>query len=174
MITKKIQFSAVFLAIIVALFFTVAYVNSAVTLDVNNKPTGKSELHSFFSATTTSATSTNTSTGFGNLKVAGAKRIVMYFTHGGVATTSTATSTFKVQGSPDSTNWYDFGRLVQSTSTSQQVSAEIVGATSTTMFGLDLTAHAFNFVRCIVVEGATGQAGGSGDGEHTCQAYIEY
>ena len=173
--TKKLNLkivSGIALLILAMLFATVTY--AAVTAKYVNQATGFSQNYTFFSATTTSATSTNVvnANDPGFLVVTGAKRVDFYFTHGGVATTSTGTSTFSVQVSPDGLNWFNFGRLTQATSTNLQPNASIVGATSTQMFGLDLRTDAFYGVRCIVVEGTN--TGASGDGEHTCKAYTEY
>ena len=144
-----------------------ATVFSAVTLPVVNKPTGNSEYFAFFVSTTTSATSTEI------MKIAGAKKVDFYFSRGNVVGLNTGTSTFRVQVSPDGTNWYDFWKLAPATSTASTLGnvahlgyIDIKAATSTVYAPMDLTKDAFNYVRCIVQEGV--------DGDHTCRAYAEY
>lgn len=137
-------------------------------------PVGQVKGFSLFSGTTTSATSTNTTDGGGYFVIAGAKRVEMFFGHGGIATTSTGTSTFSVQVSPDGINWYNFGRLVDSTSTTPliQSTVSITGPTTTKMYSVDLRTDAFYALRCIVLEGTI--TGASGDGEHTCAGFAEF
>ena len=138
--------------------------------------------YTFFSATTTSATSTNLSDGGGYLPVVGAKKVVMYFQRGGVTNLNVGTSTFRVQGSPDGTTWYDFGNFKSATSSTQtaypqdaqfggqvQISKSITAGgngTSTVPVALDLTNFSFRGIRCIVVE--------TTDGEHTCKGSAEF
>ena len=128
--------------------------------------------HTFFTATTTNATSTNTTTETGYLVIEGAKKVTMYFTHGGTATTSTAGARFSVQTSEDGTTWTNFNKLigpdVSSTATSTYT---IQGATSTVPVALDLSDDTFFGVRCISAELAGAAAT---DGEHTCTASASY
>lgn len=118
-------------------------------------------------ATTTSATSTNIAEGGGYMKIAGAKKVVFYFSRSGALGANTGISRFEVEVSPDGTNWYDHSRLFlmdkDQTATS---SVSISAATSTTVAELDLEDGAFYGVRCQVVE--------TTDGEHTCKAAAEY
>lgn len=138
-------------------------------------PTQKGETYrnySFFSATTTTATSTNTTDGVGGyFPIAGAERVTLYFSrawNGGNA----GTSTFSIEVSPDGTNWYDYNKLISnSTNTNAQTltrvgSVAIVAATSTTVASLDLENDTFFAIRCIVIEET--------DGAHTCSASAEF
>jgi len=125
-------------------------------------------------ATTTTATSTNQAAYFdtngryidGTLDIRGANKVVMYFQRGGIVAANTGSTTFKVQVTPDGTNWYDFTKLIQATSTTVQPTATIDAATSTLYYSLDLTTSAFLKLRCITVE--------TTDGEHACAGYAEY
>jgi len=147
--------------------------HGAVTFTVPTKPAGTYQNYTFFSATTTNATSTNTTDGSGYMVIAGAKKIELYLSHGGAATSSTGTSTFNIQVSPDASTWYDYFKVVTSTSTAIQQFLSIGGATSTTVANLStIGTDVFYAIRCIVTE--TG-AGGSGvQGEHTCAGSAEY
>lgn len=126
-------------------------------------------------ATTTSATSTNIVPFFdtqgrydkGYMVIAGAKNVEMYFSRGDLSGQGNTGSTlYKVQvtGSmtPSESDWYDFSKLVQATSTTVQASASIGAATSTLRYGMNLDYTAPYAVRCIVVE--------TTDGEHGCSA----
>lgn len=131
--------------------------------------------YSFFNGATTTgtnavqqATSTNTTDGTGLLVIAGAKKVTVFFGHGGTATTSTATSTFRIQGTADMSNWYDM-KFQQSTSTTYQTNNSIAGATSTVPFSLDVT-NAYYAIRCI----ATGGGAVGSQGEHTCSGSAEF
>jgi hypothetical protein len=142
------------------------YVNAALFAPIPSPSPSFMPLKTLISATTTSATSSNT------VIIANAKRVNWYFTHGGVATSSTGTSTFKVQVSPDGSSWYDFGKLVQATSSNMQPTVQIVGATSTVEYGMNLDFDAFYAARAIVVEGTL--SGASGDGEHSVAVTVQY
>ena len=128
---------------------------------------------SFFSATTTNATST--ADGSIGMDIKCAEKVTLHLTHGGVATTSTGTNVFNVQVSPDEgTTWYDFNKLVQnlSTSTVETTLARItVGAsTSTVLVTMDLQDFTFSRVRVISVEtGTEGQ-----QGESTATGIVEF
>ena len=169
-------------ATVVTLVFGVTLVFAATAnTRVQVQPTGYAVNYAFFKGTSTTtvagltgATSTNATTtndaGFFN--ISGAKRVEVFFQHGGIATTSTGTSTFSVQVSPDGVNWYNFGRLVSSTSSTPtiQPSSLLPAATSTEMYGLDLRTDAFYGLRCIIYfAGTSGTAG-----ENSCSAYAEY
>lgn len=138
----------------------------------DSRPTEEAryKTYTFFTATTTSATST--SDGTPGMDIKGATGVTLYFSRadsGG----NTGTSTFSVQVSPDEgTTWYNFSKLISNTTnTSSQdltrvASVDIVAATSSTMVSMDLENDAFSRVRCIVVEGT--------DGSHTCSASAEF
>ena len=133
-------------------------------------------------ATTTNATSTNiasyftTSSNFkqgqkdyGYFVVAGAKNVEVYFGRGDTTGQgNTGTSTFRIQTSPDGTDWFNFVRLRQATSTTEQDEVQINSlpgagtATSTVRFGMNLDYIAPYAIRCVVVEGV--------NGEHRCYA----
>jgi len=110
-------------------------------------------------ATTTTATSTNITSWFdsngkkdsGYFVVAGAKKVQMYFTYDGSTTTPTGTAGFRVQGSPNGSDWYNFQKLVLSTSTTKTTVSEIfmTGATTTVPVSLDLTDDTWFAIRCL-------------------------
>lgn len=128
--------------------------------------------YNFFTATTTTATSTNTSDGGGYFVINGAKKVVMYFTHGGVATTSTKGAKFAVQASPDGSTWVDFNKLLGSDLSSTATSTyTIQGATTTAAIALDLSDDTFYAIRCISTELASPLGT---DGEQTCSASAEF
>lgn len=129
-------------------------------------------------STTTSATSTNIisytdSQGRidnGYFVIAGAKKIQFFFNRTGNNGNAGA-SGFKVQvtkyatSTADNAVWYDFHKLVQATSTTQQQLVGLTG-TSTLMYSFDNTIGGYYAVRCVVTEVT--------DGEHSCSAYAEY
>jgi len=173
--TYKIFTGLIVIALALLAFSFSPRVFGSITNRISANNVKELQTYSFFSATTTSATSTNLSAGGGFLTVSGAKKIDFYFTHGGTATTSTATSTFSVQFTPDGTNWYDYSKLVTSTSSAVVATVPIVGATSTVIANIStILTDTFYGLRCIALEGTTGRAGGSGDGEHTCTAQAEF
>lgn len=128
-------------------------------------------------ATTTTATSTNIipyidSNGVydnGSLDIRGAKRVTMYFSRAWGAG-NTGSTNFKVQVTPNGTDWYDFNKLVQnlatSTSPTTLSSVTISAATSTTVASLDLENDAFQAVRCIAVV--------TTDGANSCSASVSF
>lgn len=132
-------------------------------------------------ATTTSATSTQIASFFdtsgrldnGSFEITGAEEVLVFFSRGDTSGEgNTGSSNFKIQATPDGTNWYDYNDLQNITSerfTSALVDARvgsstIAAATSTTMYRLD--AKAFKAIRCIVVE--------TTDGEHACAASARF
>lgn len=131
----------------------------------------------FFSATSTTATSTNVTGGGGYLKIAGAKKVTFYFQRGDTnGQGNTGTTTFKIQVSPDGSNWYDYNKLQPNLSTSTtptsagsvvaSASIPYLNATSTQIYSMEFARDAFFGVRCIAVELA--------DGQHTCKGAVEY
>lgn len=129
-------------------------------------------------STSTNATSTNIvayndSSGRrvdGTADLRGAVKVVFYFSRAG-DTANTGSTLFKVQTTRDGTNWDDFGRLVQATSTSvsataMQSSANIAAATTTLNYGMDLTNESYMAARCIVVR--------TTDGSASCAAAVTY
>jgi hypothetical protein len=149
-----------------AIFYAAPYLYAEVTARYSASNARELVNYTFFSATTTSATSTATTDGTGAFKVVGAKKLHFYFSRAWGAGNS-GSSKFEVEVSPDGTNWYDFGRLLlidasQTASSTVWISA----ATSTVQASLDLEDTTFHSVRCQVVEVT--------DGSHTCAASIEF
>ncbi len=144
----------------------------SVTFTTPTQPLNTYKNFTFFSATTTTATSTNTSDGGGYLVTSGAKRVVMYFTHGGVATTSTTGAKFTIQTSPDGLNWNNYNTLVgPDVSQTATSSYTIQAATSTAVVPVDITKSTYYAIRCISTEIA---APAGTDGESTCAASVEF
>lgn len=126
-------------------------------------------------ATTTSATSTNILPYFdsngrldnGYFVIAGAKKVTVYFSRGDTTGQgNTGSSTFNLQvttkANPTASDWFNFSKLVQATSTTEQPTAGIAAATSTLRYGMDIDYDSVYAVRCIVIEAT--------DGEHSCAA----
>ncbi len=161
------------LAILLGAFlFGVALAHGEVTFGMQTE-INSYQTFTFFTATTTTATSTNTAAGSGGyFVIAGAKKVTMYFTHGGTATTSTTGARFAIQTSRDGTNWDNFSKLIGADLSSTATSTyTIQGATSTVPVALDLSDDTFYAVRCISNEIASPLAT---DGEQTCQAAATY
>lgn len=131
--------------------------------------------YSFFTATTTTAVSTNIIPAFdangkyddGALDIRGAESATFYFSRGGATGANTGKTVFTVEGSPDGTNWYAISRLigtdVSATATS---TVTIAAATSTVPYSVDLTYHNFKKLRCKATE--------TTDGDHGCRATISW
>src|SRR3990167_3676152 len=132
-------------------------------------------------ATTTSATSTNITSFFsvagvkdnGYFDIAGAKDVTLYFTRGdALGQGNTGTSTFRVQISPDGTNWHDYNALRQATTTIATADkfytyyGEVIIKASTSTQIMKMAELGWQAIRCIVLEGV--------DGEHTCKATAQY
>lgn len=151
-------------------------------------PVGDFQTYTFFAtstnqvffATTTTATSTNINSwtnskgeidkGFFNVK--GAKDVIFYFSRGDTSGNGNAGNTqFKVQVSPDGTNWFDYqelGLIQQSGGAdvffARTGTSTITAATSTVMAAMeDLDFYA---VRCIAVK--------TTDGEASCKATAQF
>lgn len=132
--------------------------------------------YTFLNATTTTAISTSVDTTFdasgrrddGTLNVAGAEKVTFYFGRGDTTGQgNTGLTVFDVDVSPDGTNWYDFNHLIANdVSNTATTTVTINAATSTVIYSMDLQYDAFKFVRCTATE--------TTDGEHTCQATVEY
>ncbi len=176
-IIRPLYFTGICFAILaIAIVFVWNATNmtlGSMTSDKGCPVVNHSQNFEFFSATTTSATSTTD--GFVGADVKCAKKVTFTLTHGGVATTSTGTSIFNVQGSTDQgTTWYDLNKLVQNLSTSTVPTTlpriTVGAATTTTFVSLDLQYDTFTNIRLIVVE--TGPAGAGG--EHTGIGTIEF
>ena len=129
-------------------------------------------------ATTTASNSTSITSWFddngrkdnGYFVVKGAKRIEMYFGHGAATNTSASEGIFKVQTSPDGSDWYDFGKLILATTTNQTLQATVnVTGTTTTQASLKLDADSIFAIRCVIAVTA-----GLVDGTHTCSASADW
>lgn len=157
-----------FFALVITLAFGAQFVLGAIDVPTRS---GTFKNHTFFSATTTSAISTADGSGNGGLVITGAKKVTMYFTHGGAATTSTSGATFSIQTTKGDGIWNTFNKLigpdVSSTATSTYA---IQGATSTAVVALDLSDDTFYAIRCHSAEFAGALAT---DGEQTCVASVE-
>jgi hypothetical protein len=165
--TKTYKILGAFLAAIALLFgATITY--GAVTSKIANQATGYSQNYTFFTATTTAATSTTlaTSNDPGFFTIAGAKKVELYFSRAATSS-NTGTSVFRVQVTPDGVNWYNFSTLigtdVSATATS---TVTISAATSTTVVSMDVLKNAFYAIRCVSTFTI--------DGTETCKAYAEY
>lgn len=169
---KKIYLGLILVVIIITAFFVVNKGFGSTTFNVPVQTSGTFKNFSFYAATTTNATSTNVVGGGGSFVITGAKKVVMYFTHGGTATSSTAGARFKVETSDDGSTWLPFNKLIGSDVSSTATSTYLITvATSTVPVALDLSDDTFYSIRCISTElsGAN-----SGDGEHTCTASAEF
>lgn len=158
-------------------FTQVNQAQATVALSGVNQRAGEYKLTTLLSATTTSATSTDDTSlnGYGYAVITGSKKVTALFTHGGVATTSSGGETYRLQVSPDGTNWYDYNDLRLNTVTPGNSVLAHVGtttisvATSTTIAVMQ--SLGFYAVRCLEVE--TSPLLGV-DGEHTCKIYAEF
>lgn len=128
-----------------------------------------------FFATTTTATSTNIIPWFnaegkldnGTFDITGADRVVLFFSRGDLrGNGNTGSSVFKVQvtasATPTESDWFDFKKLVQATSTSVsnavvQQTATITTATTTLVYSMDLSTEAYRALRLIVTEATDGE-----------------
>lgn len=156
------------------------------TLDVPNITPGTFQMYEFFAsstapttvATTTTATSTNIIPYYdaqgryndGAFKIAGAKKVTVYFGRAWDSAGNSGSSAFKVEVSPDGTNWYAWNKLSQNVATStsewQVGTVTISAATSTSVMGIDLSKNTFRSLRCVVTE--------TTDGAHRCFATAEF
>lgn len=141
-----------------------------VTLHFISQPKETQDFYTFFVATTTTATSTNAASAQdpGYFRIAGATDVIFYFSRGDTkGTGNSGSSVFKVQVSPDGTNWFDYNELGQVINTTtadayftRAISASIPSGTSTVQWAMDdLDYYA---VRCITVR--------TTDGEASCKA----
>lgn len=145
-----------------------SYAYAALSAKVPVKSPGYVEPFTFFSATTTTATSTTSSTQPGGFVVAGAKKVVLQFSRGGVTNPNTGLTTFRVQGTTDGGDtWFYLERLLGSDVSETASSTPVINAaTSSSMYAIDLDNFGVYAIRCIAVE--------TTDGEHTCKAFAEY
>lgn len=155
------------------IFLTVTFGWGAIAHAVRTTPSIPTETpetydqHTLFSATTTSATSTNLTGGGGMVPLAGATKVTWSFGRGGATGPNTGVSRFRIQVTLDGSTWHDFNTLYQNdVSLTATTSVSISAATSTVLAYMDVTYGAFLAARCIVLE--------STDGDHTCKAAVEY
>ncbi len=171
-----ISFVAVFAFVLIETNIASAYATGAtvgiVRRDITNY-TKELQLFTFFSATTTTATSTNqTNPELGIFKVAGARNVLFYFSRGGATNPNTGSSLFRIQTTRDGSNWDEYNRLVPvsgvypgtSGDLARTGTSSIAAATSTTVYQMEV--DGFLGVRCLVVE--------TTDGEHSCSASAEF
>ena len=132
-------------------------------------------------ATTATATSTNIIAWFdsngikdnGYFVVAGAKDVTLYFKRGDtVGTGNTGSTVYKIQTSPDGSNWFDYPYLKKATTTPTTADTFFAGVASATI-GAATTTDIYKMgntgwfaIRCIVVE--------TTDGEHSCSATAQF
>ncbi len=188
------QFGIVFLGLIAAFsFFWYSEKTSAsITMD-QGAPSDAYKVYELFAsstaettlATTTSATSTNIvayadSSGRiinGAADVRGAKKVVVYFSQGGLTSANTGTSTFSVQTTRDGTNWQNYSMLItDTTNTNAQTLTRVssvtlpggvtgIHATTTVDYALDLTGG-YQAIRCIALL--------TGSSEQGCAVGVTY
>ncbi len=166
------KYTIILALVVLGLFATYFSTNAANFVEVSSTPPQLTQfVHvSLLQATTTQATSTP-------LRVDGAKKAQIYFTRSDSNSASTATSTFSVQVSPDEVTWVDYNKLISNVTNSnaQTVtrvgSNQTVGATTTTMYSLDLENDTFLSVRCVANFASTTIV--STD-SNTCAVSLEY
>lgn len=145
-----------------------------ITLHTITPPVETQDFYTFFSATTTSATSTNISTtnGPGFLRIGGAHDVVFFFSRGDTkGTGNSGSSLFKVQVTPDGVNWFDYNELGQIIDTysantffTRVGTSTISAATSTLQYAMeDISYYG---ARCITVR--------TTDGEASCKAVASF
>jgi hypothetical protein len=168
-VTKKLLFVGAALFFITALIWTaMSFLPGglgAYTRDVSEQRRGEIQRYDHFTAVNESATNA-TSTA---LEIAHAQKVQVYFTRND-GSPAGATSTFYVEISPDGTNWYRYNKLISNVTNanSQDItrvgSAEIVGATATEMYAVDVVNDTFRSIRCVAELAAT-----STDIDNTCE-----
>lgn len=164
---KKILSSLVSAAVVIA---SIGIANAYMKVD-SSVPFQRFQNYDFFvssstnttlNSTTTSATSTSIgivpyfdSLGRldkGYMNINGARNVTFYF---GTVGSSTQSTVFSVQVSPDGTNWYNFNKLVQNvastTNPGATISSQTVASTTVTIDSMDLRYDTFQAVRCIAV-----------------------
>ncbi len=133
-----------------------------------DRTVGYSQNYNFFVATTTNATSTNTTdpNDIGWLNIAGAQSVEFLAKRGDTKGTGNAGQTqIKFQVAVDKgLNWFDVPVAI-STSTSQGLQASVLlSGTSSALVALDLRMGGYYAARCLNIELT--------DGEATCSAFI--
>lgn len=175
--TSKILFGTLFTSAMLigaVLFSGVSVFGALAKADPLVKDTFKN--YTFFSATTTTAVSTNVNASVGSfneidrgyLVVAGAERATFYFSRGDTTGQGNAGKTvFDVDVSPDGTTWHDFNQLIgDDVSATATTTVTISVATSTVIASMDIVKNSFYAIRCTATE--------TTDGEHTCKVSVDY
>ncbi len=152
---------------------------AAATRDQLTQPVPRHVDHNFFTATTTTATSTNAANlADRTVRIDGAKKVIARVSRGGTAGANTGSTRFFLQGSYSGSttvaaDWFYIGKWFEYASTTYQftpvsisTSQIVLSGTSTAIYGWDMGAQSFNYLRCIAVEFT--------DGEHTCNVTVEY
>jgi hypothetical protein len=170
-IIKITSIISVFMLIVAGVFFlNTKSTESAVTTRVLIGGVKEMQTYPFFTATTTNATSTNVTTDTGYFRIAGARNVEFYFSRGGATGPNNGSSQFRVQVTPNGTNWYDYNQLLVNSVTAGAVVPPLVGTTTisaaTSTVIARMSALGFYGVRCIVLE--------TTDGDHTCSATAEF
>ena len=171
--------------IIIGVSYNIKQAKAVITLDTSTLSIqyrvfdffASSTLQTSF-ATSTNATSTNMISYFdssgrldsGIAYIGGAKKATLYFSRASSAAGNSGSSNYRVQVTPDGTNWYDYNKLIQNVSTSTTVtslpSITIGAGTSTTITSMDLNYDNFYGIRCVIVF--------TTDGSGLCRASISY
>jgi len=171
---KSLIFNKKFLVIVSSIFitaflffWTVGVVWGSISFKVPTEGSTYTN-YTFFNATTTTATSTNTTDGGQYFVIAGAKRVALFFSRGGVTQPNTGSTLFKIEVSRDGTTFYPYNVLVQNLATSTTptvVSTVTIGAATTTVVAW-MRDLGFYAIRCVAIE--------TTDGEHTCAASADF
>lgn len=119
----------------------------------------------FFSATTTNATSTTAGI---NAYIEGAKRATFYFKRGDTTGTgNSGSSLFKIEvartNSTSDADWVVYNKLIDNVTNANTQNLTRVGSaslsgTSTKIYSMDLANDNISFVRCVNVETTDGEA----------------
>lgn len=164
-------FLGIILASIMSILLAVSIQNVYGNVDTTTPaPNNSFEKYTFFATSTnqvaeysfgtsTNATSTNITQWVdsngrvdkGYFVIAGAKKVEFYFGRGATTTQNDGTVGYRVQVTPDGSNWYDFSKLVLSTTTTKTTYSKVFQQTGTTTVpvALDLQDDSFYAVRCI-------------------------
>ena len=173
----SIKHIAIGVATILALFIALTVHADSITTPILEAPGVTPNLYrhaELFATSTTDTTlyATTTDATSSPYYITGANRVTFYFSRSGTFSANTGTSTFKVEVSPDGTNWFAYDKLFwtnQSGTTTTMTRVTQVGitaATTTKMSSMDLADDSIYAVRCIVVEGT--------DGEHGCAIAVDF
>lgn len=155
---------------IVNAYRTYEFFQSSTTASVMNSVVATGTVGTTVSTNFTAFFDPNGQLNNGVMDIRGAKTVSLFFTRGGsFAAANLGTTTFSVQVTPDGVNWYDFSKLVNSTSTSVSnagvVTSAVIGATapgniatSTLRYSMDLSTEKFLGLRAKVVTTGDGAA----------------